>query len=548
MGRDDHGNATPVTNLPAANTPLPVQATITGLSANATYHFRVAATNADGAAAGANQSFATPRLPGTNWVTTLADSGAGSLRQALLDAMAGDTIAFAVTGVVALTSGELAITNSLTISGPGATNLAISGNNAGRVFNIGFNAVVTISDLTIRDGKAADGAAGASGSAGQPGSHGGGIYNAGNLTLIRCVVRNNAAGNGGIGGISGSGGGGGSGGGIFSTVGASQALVRNTVLALNTAGAGGAGGIAGSPGDDPDISGAFTSLGHNFIRLAGSAIGFTSGVNGDIVGAFDPRLAPLADNGGPTPTIALLPGSPALDAGDDSLTGTDQRGMPRKAGEHVDIGAYEMNAADAAAHGSAPALGAVSCAVSNLPSGVSAAVFTFSVNPNGLDTAAWIEYGVTPGYGAASRALALGYTNVSVATNVMVTGLAPGMTYRYRLRAQNLAGTVAGPEQTFTTTPAGDLDGDGVVSAAEMNAIGLNFWGGTANYITNLTDAGGGRFTFGLGNAVGLDIRVLACTNLVEGNWQMLTNATGFYFYDPDATNHPQRFYRLLWP
>jgi len=683
----NYGNATTVTNLPAANTALDVQAAIAGLAPNATYHFRVVATNADGAAAGADQSFATLRLPGTNWVTTLADSGAGSLRQALLDAMDGDTIAFAVTGAITLAGGELAVTNSLAISGPGATNLAVSGNNGGRVFNIASNAVVTISDLTIRNGKAANGAAGANGDTGQPGSpggagsNGGGIYNAGNLTLIRCVVRNNAAGNGGnggdggtgnsvggnggnggrggsgggvynagtltlsactfsanaagtggnggnggtgnsvgapggnggiggnggsgggvynagtltlsactfsanatgpggrgglggrgvciggnggnggsggwggsVGGAGGNGGRGGSGGGLLSTVGASEALVRNSILASNAAGNGGAGGsgnpggIAGAPGGDPDISGAFTSLGHNFIRLAGLATGFINGVNGDILGSFDPRLGPLADNGGPTPTIALLPGSPALDAGDDALTGADQRGMPRKVGEHVDIGAYEMNAADALAHGSAPALGAVSCAVSNLPSGVSVAVFTFSVNPNGLDTAAWIEYGVTPGYGAASRALALGYTNVSVATNVTVTGLAPGMTYRYRLRAQNLAGTEAGPEQTFTTTPAGDLDGDGVVSSAEMNAIGLNFWGGTANYITNLTDAGGGRFNFGLGSDVGLSVSVQRSTNLQAGGWTTLTNAAGFYFYDPDATNHLQRYYRLIWP
>ncbi|MFI5365855.1 MAG: choice-of-anchor Q domain-containing protein [Candidatus Binatia bacterium] len=61
----------------------------------------------------------------------------------------------------------------------------------------------------------------------------------------------------------------------------------------------------------------------------------------------DPKLGPLQDNGGPTFTQALLPGSPAIDAGDDAVTGaplnltTDQRGLPRKAGMHVDIGAYE---------------------------------------------------------------------------------------------------------------------------------------------------------------------------------------------------------------
>jgi hypothetical protein len=64
----------------------------------------------------------------------------------------------------------------------------------------------------------------------------------------------------------------------------------------------------------------------------------------------DPKLGPLQDNGGPTSTHALLPTSPAIDAGDDSVLGdpynltTDQRGpgFPRKACAHVDIGAYEF--------------------------------------------------------------------------------------------------------------------------------------------------------------------------------------------------------------
>lgn len=61
---------------------------------------------------------------------------------------------------------------------------------------------------------------------------------------------------------------------------------------------------------------------------------------------IDPLLGPLQDNGGPTFTHALLPGSPAIDAGLDSgapLT-TDQRGQPRIAGAHVDIGAFEVQA------------------------------------------------------------------------------------------------------------------------------------------------------------------------------------------------------------
>ncbi len=58
----------------------------------------------------------------------------------------------------------------------------------------------------------------------------------------------------------------------------------------------------------------------------------------------NPFLGSLTDNGGPTLTHALLPGSPAIDAGDDTLTGTDQRGRPRRSGAHVDIGAFEFTA------------------------------------------------------------------------------------------------------------------------------------------------------------------------------------------------------------
>jgi hypothetical protein len=64
----------------------------------------------------------------------------------------------------------------------------------------------------------------------------------------------------------------------------------------------------------------------------------------------NPKLGPLQNNGGPTFTMALLAGSPAIDAGDDSVLGsplfltTDQRGpgFPRKSGTHVDIGAFEV--------------------------------------------------------------------------------------------------------------------------------------------------------------------------------------------------------------
>ena len=56
----------------------------------------------------------------------------------------------------------------------------------------------------------------------------------------------------------------------------------------------------------------------------------------------DPQLGPFADNGGPTLTMALLPGSPAIDAGTVlGAPATDQRGVPRPQGAGVDIGAFE---------------------------------------------------------------------------------------------------------------------------------------------------------------------------------------------------------------
>jgi hypothetical protein len=96
------------------------------------------------------------------------------------------------------------------------------------------------------------------------------------------------------------------------------------------------------------------SNGHN---LDSDGTCFSSGGT-DFVNA-DPMLAPLANYGGPTQTMALCTasgtpapsctsGSPAIDAGDDSVTGppeslvTDQRGLSRLSGVHVDIGTYEV--------------------------------------------------------------------------------------------------------------------------------------------------------------------------------------------------------------
>ena len=59
-----------------------------------------------------------------------------------------------------------------------------------------------------------------------------------------------------------------------------------------------------------------------------------------------PRLAPLADNGGPTPTMALLPGSPGIDAAMGSTNAVDQRGF--SVAGPPDIGAFEAGGSAAA--------------------------------------------------------------------------------------------------------------------------------------------------------------------------------------------------------
>jgi hypothetical protein len=65
-------------------------------------------------------------------------------------------------------------------------------------------------------------------------------------------------------------------------------------------------------------------------------------VANDVV-VWDAKVGPLADNGGPTWTHALLTGSPAIDAGDDpACPASDQRGVARPQGPHCDIGPFEL--------------------------------------------------------------------------------------------------------------------------------------------------------------------------------------------------------------
>lgn len=124
------------------------------------------------------------------FVTNTNDSGAGSLRQAILAANAdpgAETITFVgsvftdnTPDTITLTSGQLVINGDTTIVGTGADKLTISGNNASRVLTINSGRTVSLTNLTIANGNAGS-------------NVGGGIYNLGNLTASNTTIRNNAA-------------------------------------------------------------------------------------------------------------------------------------------------------------------------------------------------------------------------------------------------------------------------------------------------------------------------------------------------------------------
>jgi Chlamydia polymorphic membrane protein (Chlamydia_PMP) repeat len=393
-------------------------------------------------------------------VANANDSGPGSLRQALADANDGDTIDFdsSLNGqTTTLTSGQLVVNKSVTISGLGAANLTIDGNAADRVFYVSPGKTVTISRLTIAHGSAHQGGGIYNEDAtltvsdciinGNSANDGGGIFNIGSepestatLTISNSTLSGNSAQYGGgilnfwmavtvtnstlsdnsaslgggifndgegyaarptvnvnnstLSGNSASYGGGGIyndgffndssygratvtvnnstfsgnsavavGGGIWNDgfFGSATLTVNNSTFSGNSA-VGYGGGIynwgemgsatlalgdtilnGGSSGANIyNDSGAVTSLGYNLSNDDGG--GFLTAI-GDQINT-DPMLGPLQDNGGPTFTHALLPGSPAIDAGDPNFTpppNYDQRGsgFPRVVNGRLDIGAFE---------------------------------------------------------------------------------------------------------------------------------------------------------------------------------------------------------------
>jgi len=317
-------------------------------------------------------------------VTNTNDSGPASLRNALAVAHNGDTIdATGVSGRILLTSGALQtnsfFNNNVRIIGPGAGKLAVDGNATSPVFE-NFATGVTISGFTITQAKG--GAIINHGGGGltlsnssvvrndASGSSGGGISNTGGVLIVRnCTISGNSALNGGgiynLGGIlhtatlrisnsTLSGNHAFNGGAICSFAvhfARTSVSVKNCTISGNSATQGAFiyGGAqlrntilnVGSSGQN--IFGTVTSLGYNLASDNGG--GFLTGP-GDQINT-NPMLGPLQHNGGPTLTHALLPGSPAINAGDPNFTpppSFDQRGegYPRVVNGRIDIGAFEV--------------------------------------------------------------------------------------------------------------------------------------------------------------------------------------------------------------
>jgi CSLREA domain-containing protein len=274
---------------------------------------------------------------------------------------------------------------ALNLTGTSVSYNSAGGGGSAPIGNPGFgghggglylgSGAVTLTNSTVTGNTAGPG------SNGTPG-YGGGISNGSALTILNSTISGNIGNAGGAilnrlalsmtnstvsaNLLSHAGGGGGA---VYNSDSPSSFTVTNCTFNANSGSALIAGGssnvvrnsiLAGSTGSD--ASGAFTSQGHNLVGVADGSTGF--GAAGDQLGSaaapLNPRLGPLADNGGPTLTHALLAGSPALDAGNNSLAvdksgnplTTDQRGtgFPRVADaadadtvQTVDIGAFEAH-------------------------------------------------------------------------------------------------------------------------------------------------------------------------------------------------------------
>jgi CSLREA domain-containing protein len=287
-------------------------------------------------------------------------------------------------GGILSTAVSTLIVLSSTVSGNtagagGAGSIGTSGATGGDGGDGG--GIATAAALTLTASTISGNAAGAGGTGGYlpnnkavvggAGGFGGGLSDDATTsqTIVDDTIANNTSGAGGAGGDGGNsvpggpGNDGGQGGGVVSE-GAQLQIVQSTIAA-NHVGAGGAGG-PGAPGGTGGMAGTGGGISaFGSASAQNSIVANNSGGNciGNVVNhghnlsfpgtgcpgpGGDPKLGPLTDNGGPTATIALLPGSAAIDqipAVGAECTTTDQRGVQRPQGPACDVGAFEAGVA-----------------------------------------------------------------------------------------------------------------------------------------------------------------------------------------------------------
>ncbi len=319
---------------------------------------------------------------------TSDSSSGGSLRYALTQAnlFGGSVITFMTSGLISLATPLPVISRDVQIHGRGASNLTVSGKKVKMVFNVAELVTATITGLTIADGGGSSYGGGitnagtltvadctisgnsAPGGSGEFGDGGGGIFNLGTLAVNNCTISGNSAPGGSGGGIWSAGtltvtdstlsnnSASVSGGGIYIDGGTGK--ITNSTLSGNSAGIG--GGIIAYRGTltlantivamntaqtGADVDGTVSSKGYNLIGDSSGGSGF---VATDLLN-LNPLLGTLQNNGGPTETMALLAGSPAIATGSVALIPpgitTDQRGSARVVNGTLDIGAFESGLA-----------------------------------------------------------------------------------------------------------------------------------------------------------------------------------------------------------
>jgi hypothetical protein len=232
--------------------------------------------------------------------------------------------------------------------------------------------------------------------------------------------------------------------------------LANTIVAANFRGS--SGSTADDISGDVDSSSSFNLIG------MGGAGGLTNGSNGNQVGVADPKLGPLADNGGPNLTHQLLAGSPAIDAGSNaSATAvslvTDQRGLARfidgpDAGTTatVDIGAYELqlpfaDITDAITNEDTPAIIAFEVTDPGSVTSITATSSNATLVPNGPANITTRLAGTTGIVKIVPAANLFGTTNITITINR--GGGNSARTIQLTVNSSNDAPTfVAGADQT----------------------------------------------------------------------------------------------------